>query len=156
MKTFEGNLVATGLKTVIVASRFNSFIVDKLVEGALDTLVRHGADKGSQNLIWVPGAWEIPLAARRAVDGFKPDAVICVGCVIRGGTPHFEHVSSEVSKGIGQVSLATGVPVTMGVLTVESIDQAIERAGTKMGNKGGEAALAAIEMAALLKNLPKG
>jgi len=151
--THEGNLVATGIKTVLVASRFNSFIVEKLVDGALDTLVRHGAERVAQQLVWVPGSWEIPLAAKRVAETLKPDAVICLGCVIRGGTPHFEYVSAEVSKGISQVSMATGAIVTMGVLTTENLEQAIERAGSKMGNKGAEATLAAIEMVNLLKGL---
>jgi 6,7-dimethyl-8-ribityllumazine synthase len=155
LTTHEGNLVATGIKTVIVASRFNSFIVEKLVGGALDTLVRHGADRASQSLVWVPGSWEIPLAAKRVAETLRPDAIICVGCVIRGGTPHFEYVSAEVSKGISHVSLNTGVIVTMGVLTTENLEQAIERSGSKMGNKGAEATLAAIEMVNLLRGLPK-
>ena len=148
-KTYEGHFTASGLRTVILASRFNSFIVEKLVDGALDTLVRHGANAADQSLVWVPGAWEIPLAAQRIATTNKLDAIICVGCVIRGGTPHFEHVSNEVSKGIAQVSLATGSVITNGVLTVESLEQAIERAGTKMGNKGSEATLAALEMVSL-------
>jgi 6,7-dimethyl-8-ribityllumazine synthase len=149
----EGNLVATGLQTVILASRFNSFIVEKLVGGALDCLVRHGADASQQTVIWVPGAWEIPLVAQHAIAKQKPHGVIAVGCVIRGGTDHYAHVSSEVQKGIAQVSWQTGVPIGNGVLTVESLEQAIERAGSKMGNKGAEAALAVVETVNVMKGL---
>jgi 6,7-dimethyl-8-ribityllumazine synthase len=152
-KTIEGSLVATGLQTVILASRFNSFIVEKLVAGALDCLVRHGAEASQQTVIWVPGAWEIPLVAQQAIAKKKPHAVIAVGCVIRGGTDHYAHVSSEVQKGIAQVSWQTGVPIGNGVLTVESLEQAIERAGSKMGNKGAEAALAVIETVNVLKGM---
>ena len=132
----EGQLVSTSIETVIIASRFNGFIVEKLVEGALDALVRHGADASKQTVVWVPGAWEIPLAAQVAIQKKKPHGVVAVGCVIRGSTGHYEHVAGEVQKGIAQVSWATGVPIGNGVLTVESLEQAIERAGTKMGNKG--------------------
>ena len=152
----EGNLIATGLETVIVASRFNGFIVEKLVEGALDALVRHGADASKQTVVWVPGAWEIPLAVQAAIQKRKNPAafaVVAVGCVIRGSTGHYEHVAGEVQKGIAHVSWQTGVPVGNGVLTVESLEQAIERAGTKMGNKGAEAALAVVEMVNVLKGL---
>ena len=152
-KKIEGNLIATGIEAVIVASRFNAFIVEKLVEGALDALVRHGADPAKQTVIWVPGAWEIPLAAQVAIAKKKPHAVIAVGAVIRGSTGHYEHVAGEVQKGIAQVSWATGVPIGNGVLTVESLEQAIERAGTKMGNKGAEAAMAVVEMVNVLKGL---
>lgn len=156
----EGGLTANGLRTAIIASRFNSFIVEKLVDGALDTLVRHGADKSAQQIIWVPGAWEIPLVAQAVIKQQQKDAgnvgtfgVIAVGCVIRGGTDHYAHVSGEVQKGIAQVSWQTGVPVGNGVLTVESLEQAIERAGSKMGNKGGESALAVIETLRVLQQL---
>ncbi|MBM4282964.1 MAG: 6,7-dimethyl-8-ribityllumazine synthase [Deltaproteobacteria bacterium] len=149
----EGNLVATGLQTVILASRFNSFIVDQLVAGALDCLTRHGADPAQQTVVWVPGAWEIPLVAQRVIATRKPHAVVAVGCVIRGGTDHYAHVSAEVQKGIAQVSWQTGVPIGNGVLTVESLEQAIERAGSKMGNKGAEAALAVVETVNVLKGL---
>ena len=152
-KVVEGNLIATGLEVVVVASRFNAFIVEKLVEGALDALVRHGADPARQTVIWVPGAWEIPLAVQAAIQKRKPHAVVAVGAVIRGSTGHYEHVAGEVQKGIAQVSWQTGVPVGNGVLTVESLEQAIERAGTKMGNKGAEAALAVVEMVNVLKGL---
>lgn len=155
-KVIEGNLIATGLETVIVASRFNAFIVEKLVEGALDALVRHGADAAKQTVVWVPGAWEIPLAVQQAIAKRKPSpsfAVVAVGCVIRGSTGHYEHVAGEVQKGIAHMSWQSGVPVGNGVLTVESLEQAIERAGTKMGNKGAEAAIAVIEMVNVLKGL---
>lgn len=152
--TIEGTLVATGLEAVIIASRFNSFIVEKLVEGARDALIRHGASAESIQVIWVPGAWEIPLVAQAVLGkrkGNKNLGVVAVGCVIRGGTDHYAHVSSEVQKGIAQVSWQTGVPIGNGVLTVESLEQAIERAGSKMGNKGGEAALAVVETLHVLK-----
>ena len=152
-RTIEATLQAAGLKTAIVASRFNHFIVDKLVGGAMDALSRHGADPKEQSVIWVPGSWEIPLATQRVAQKGQVDAIICVGAVIRGGTPHFDYVSNEVCKGITQVSLSTQLPVTMGILTTDSLEQAIERAGSKMGNKGYEAATAAIEMANLLKVL---
>jgi 6,7-dimethyl-8-ribityllumazine synthase len=153
MKTIEGNLVATGLQTIVIASRFNAFIVEKLVEGALDCLVRHGADPAQQTTIWVPGAWEIPLVAQQAIAKKKPHAVVAVGCVIRGSTDHYTHVAAEVQKGIAQVSWQTGIPIGNGVLTVESLEQAIERAGSKMGNKGAEAALAVVETVNVLKGL---
>lgn len=152
--TIEGNLVATGLETVIIASRFNSFIVEKLVEGARDALVRHGALSTSIQVVWVPGAWEIPLVAQAIIAKHKGQSsfgVVAVGCVIRGGTDHYAHVSGEVQKGIAQVSWQTGVPIGNGVLTVESLEQAIERAGSKMGNKGAEAALAVVETLNVLK-----
>lgn len=156
--TIEGNLVATGVETVIIASRFNSFIVEKLVDGAVDALVRHGADKSKQQVVWVPGAWEIPLVAQRVIQARGKNVanfgVVAVGCVIRGGTDHYAHVSSEVQKGIAQVSWQTGVVVGNGVLTVESLEQAIERAGSKMGNKGGEAALAVVETINVLRAIP--
>lgn len=151
--TIEGSLVATGLRCAIVASRFNSFVVEKLVAGALDALVRHGADKSAQTVVWVPGAWEIPLVATRVVESMKLDAVICVGCVIRGGTAHFEHVADGLNKGIAQLALSKDIPVGNGVLTVENLEQAIDRAGAKMGNKGWEAAVAAIETANVLRAL---
>lgn len=158
--TIEGNLVATGLETVIIASRFNSFIVEKLVDGAIDALVRHGADKAKQQVIWVPGAWEIPLIAQKVIQlrgkNTATFGVVAVGCVIRGGTDHYMHVSSEVQKGIAQVAWQTGVAVGNGVLTVESLEQAIERAGSKMGNKGGEAAMAVVETINVLRALGGG
>ncbi|MCX7923659.1 MAG: 6,7-dimethyl-8-ribityllumazine synthase [Clostridia bacterium] len=153
IKTNEGNLIASGLKFGIIIGRFNEFISSKLLGGAIDGLVRHGADEANIEISWVPGAFEIPLVAQKMAASKKYDAVICVGAVIRGSTPHFDYVSSEVSKGIAKVSLDTGVPVIFGVLTTDTIEQAIERAGTKAGNKGYEAAVTAIEMANLLKTL---
>ncbi len=153
IKTNEGKLLATGLKFGIVVGRFNEFIGSKLLGGAIDGLVRHGAEETDIEISWVPGAFEIPLVASKMAASKKFDAVICVGAVIRGSTPHFDYVSSEVSKGIAKVSLDTGLPVIFGVLTTDTIEQAIERAGTKSGNKGYEAAVTAIEMANLLKML---
>lgn len=152
MKVIEGKLVAEGLQFGIVVSRFNEFISSRLLSGALDTLKRHGASEGEVEIAWVPGAFEIPLAAKKMAKSGKYDAVICLGAVIRGSTPHFDYVSNEVSKGIAAVSLETETPVAFGVLTTDNIEQAIERAGTKSGNKGADAALTAIEMANLLKN----
>lgn len=149
----EGNLKADGRKFGIVVSRFNSFISDKLLSGALDSLVRSGALDSDIDVAWVPGAFEIPLIAKKMAGSQKYDAVICLGAVIRGATPHFEVVVNEVSKGAAHVGLETGVPVLFGVLTVESIEQAIERSGTKAGNKGSEVAVAAIEMANLVANI---
>lgn len=151
--TIEGNLISSGLKFGIVASRFNELISSKLVGGAIDGLVRHGTNEADIDIVWVPGAFEIPLVAQKLADAKKYDAVICLGAVIRGSTPHFDFVASEVSKGIAHVSLNSGVPVIFGVLTTESIEQAIERAGTKSGNKGFDAALTAIEMSNLLRQL---
>lgn len=153
MKTYEGNLVAQGLKFGIVVARFNEFITGKLLDGALDALYRHGASEEDVEIIWVPGAFEIPLIAQRLAESKRYDAVICLGAVIRGATPHFEYVSSEVSKGVANVGLATRTPVIFGVLTTDSIEQAIERAGTKGGNKGFDAAVTAIETANLLKQI---
>ena len=150
----EGKLSSQGLKFALVVSRFNSFIVDRLVEGALDTIARTGGDADEVHVYKVPGAFEIPFAAQRMARSKKYDAVICLGAVIRGATPHFEYVSSEVSKGCAAVSLETGVPVIFGVLTTDTIEQAVERAGTKSGNKGWDAALSAIEMVSLVKQLP--
>ena len=153
MKMIEGNLVAQGLKIGIVVGRFNNFIVSKLLEGALDGLKRHGVDENNIEIAWVPGAFEIPLIASKMAKSGKYDAVICVGAVIRGNTSHYDYVCNEVSKGIASVSLETGVPVLFGVLTTENIEQAIERAGTKAGNKGYDCALSAIEMVNLIKEL---
>lgn len=150
---FEGNLQADGKKFAIVIARFNSFISDKLLEGALDTLKRSGAEDTNIDIARVPGAFEIPLVAKKFAESQKYDAVICLGAVIRGATPHFEVVVNEVSKGSAQVGLETGVPVLFGVLTTENIEQAIERAGTKAGNKGSDVAVAAIEMANLVGSL---
>ena len=151
MNTIEGKLIAEGLKFGIVAGRFNEFIGGKLLGGALDAINRHGASEDDVDVAWVPGAFEIPLVAKKMVKSGKYDAVICLGAVIKGSTPHFDYVSSEVTKGVASVSLDTEVPVIFGVLTTDSIEQAIERAGTKAGNKGFEAAVSAIEMANLLK-----
>jgi 6,7-dimethyl-8-ribityllumazine synthase len=150
---FEGNLLAEGLKFGLVVARFNDFITGKLLSGAQDGLKRHGAKEDDVHIAWVPGAFEIPLAAKRMAESKKYDAVICLGCVIRGSTPHFDYVCAEVSKGVAQVNMQTGVPTVFGVLTTDTIEQAIERAGTKAGNKGYEAAMTAIEMGNLLKTL---
>lgn len=152
MNLIEGNLIANGLKIGIVASRFNEFIVSKLVDGALDGLKRHGVLEENIDCAYVPGAFEIPLIAKKMVISDKYDAVICLGAVIKGSTPHFDYVCAEVSKGIANISLDTQMPVIFGVLTTNSIEQAIERAGTKGGNKGYDAAVSAIEMANLIKN----
>lgn len=152
-KVYEGKLVTEGLKYGIVAGRFNEFITSKLLGGALDALKRHGAKEDEVEVAWVPGAFEIPLVAQKMAASGKYDAVITLGAVIRGSTPHFDYVCAEVSKGVAAISLKTGVPTVFGVLTVDSIEQAIERAGTKAGNKGWEAAATAIEMANLLKQL---
>lgn len=152
---YEGNLIATGLRFGIVVSRWNAFITERLLEGALDTLARHGADTETVDVARVPGTFEVPLIAQRMAASKRYDAVICLGCLIRGSTPHFDYIASECSKGIGTAMMQTGVPVAFGVLTTDSIEQAIERAGTKAGNKGAEAAGAAIEMASLLKSLPE-
>ncbi|MCY1634507.1 6,7-dimethyl-8-ribityllumazine synthase [Marinifilum sp. D737] len=153
MNTIEGKLVAEGLKFGIVTGRFNEFIGSKLLGGALDAIKRHGASEDDVDVAWVPGAFEIPLVAKRMVKSGKYDAVICLGAVIKGSTPHFDYVSNEVTKGVAHVSLDSEVPVIFGVLTVDTIEQAIERAGTKAGNKGYEAAVSGIEMANLLKQL---
>jgi 6,7-dimethyl-8-ribityllumazine synthase len=153
IKTYEGKLVANGLKFGVVIGRFNEFISSKLYGGVVDGLVRHGADENDIEAAWVPGAFEIPLVAQKLAASKKYDAVICIGAVIRGSTAHFDFVASEVSKGIAKVSLDTGVPVIFGVLTTDTIEQAIERAGTKAGNKGYDAAVTAIEMANLLKQI---
>lgn len=152
-KVIEGKLDATGLRFGIAVSRFNSFICERLVEGALDALLRHGAERGQIELVRVPGAFEIPLVAKKMAASGRYDALICLGAVIRGSTPHFDYVSAEVSKGVAAVGLDSGLPVAFGVLTTDTIEQAIERAGTKAGNKGFDAALSAIEMAHLFKGL---
>jgi 6,7-dimethyl-8-ribityllumazine synthase len=156
MKTIEGKLISKGYKFAIVISRFNELIGKKLLDGAIDCLLRHEALDKDITVIWVPGAFEIPLAAQKAAQTKKFDAVICLGAVIRGATPHFEYVSSEVTKGIAQVSLQTGLPVIYGILTTDTIEQAIERAGTKAGNKGFSAANAAVEMVNLFKEIGNG
>lgn len=149
----EGKLDAKGLKFGIIVSRFNSFICERLLEGAIDALIRHGGNDADISVMRVPGAFEIPLAAQTMAGSKKFDAVICLGAVIRGSTPHFDYVAAEVSKGVASVSLQSGVPVAFGVLTTDSIEQAIERAGTKAGNKGFDAAMTAIETANLFKGL---
>ena len=149
----EGKLLAEGLKFGIVVARFNEFITSKLLSGALDALKRHGAKDIDVDVAWVPGAFEIPLAAKKMAESTKYHAVICLGAVIRGSTSHYDYVCSEVSKGVATVGLSTGVPTIFGVVTTENIEQAIERAGTKAGNKGTDAAVSAIEMANLFRNL---
>ena len=153
MKTLEGQLTAKGLNFALVVARFNHFIVDRLTEGALDTLMRHGADEDNVTVVRTPGAFEIPAVAAKVSQSGKYDAVVCLGAVIRGGTPHFDYVANEVSKGVAQAGMQSGCPVVFGVLTCDTIEQAIERAGAKAGNKGSEAALAAVEMANLFKQL---
>ena len=153
MRVLEGKLVASGLKVGFVAARFNVFIVSKLVSGALDGLKRHDVKEEDIDIAWVPGAFEIPLIADKMAKSKKYDAVICLGTVIRGATSHYDYVCNEVSKGIAQVSLNTGIPVLFGVVTTENIEQAIERAGTKAGNKGYDCALSAIEMVQLIKEV---
>ena len=153
MKTFEGKLVSSGIKVGIVVTRFNEFITSKLLSGAMDGLLRHNVQEEDIQVAWVPGAFEIPLIASKMAKSGKYDAVICLGAVIRGSTSHYDYVCNEVSKGIAAVSLETGIPVMFGVLTTENIEQAIERAGTKAGNKGADAAMAALEMASLLPKL---
>ncbi len=155
-ETFEGKLVAKGLKFGIVVSRFNSFISDRLLEGAMDALHRSGAAEEDCSVVRVPGAFEIPLAAKKMVKTGRYDAIICLGCVIRGATPHYAYIATEVTKGIASLSLESETPVTFGVLTTDTIEQAIERAGTKVGNKGFDAAMSAIEMANLLKEIVRG
>jgi 6,7-dimethyl-8-ribityllumazine synthase len=152
-RTVEGKLDARGLKIAVVASRFNDFITSKLVEGALDCLLRHNVVESGVTIIKVPGSFEIPLAAQKAAASGKYDAVICLGVLIRGQTPHFDFIASEVAKGIAQVSLQTGKPVAFGVVTADTLDQAVDRAGAKSGNKGFDAALSAIEMANMLKTI---
>ncbi|HHY97686.1 MAG TPA: 6,7-dimethyl-8-ribityllumazine synthase [Firmicutes bacterium] len=152
-RIYEGKLIGEGLRIGVVASRFNELVVKKLVEGARDALTRHGVADEDLELAWVPGAFEIPLVAQRMAESRKYDAVICLGAVIRGATPHFEYVAAEAAKGIAQVALKTGIPVIFGVLTTDNLEQSLERAGTKAGNKGWDAALSAIEMANLLREL---
>lgn len=152
-KRVEGKLDATGLRVGLLASRFNSFIADRLVEGAIDALQRHGAGAEEITLVRVPGAFEIPPVAKKMAESGRFDAIVCLGAVIRGSTPHFDYVSAEVSKGIATVSMDAGLPVTFGVLTTDTLEQAIERAGSKAGNKGFDAAMAAIELANLYREL---
>ena len=152
-KTIEGNMIAKGKKFAIVASRFNEFMTKELIAGCTDTLVRHGADEKDILTTWVPGAFEIPLVAQKLAKAKDFDAVICLGTIIRGATPHFDYIAAEVAKGVSKVSLDTGVPVIFGVITADTIEQAVERAGTKDGNKGRDAAATAIEMANLLNQI---
>jgi 6,7-dimethyl-8-ribityllumazine synthase len=153
MKILQGELQAKGLKFAIIVSRFNDFITGKLLEGALDGLVRHGAREEDITVVKVPGAFEIPLTAKKVASGGSYNALICLGTVIRGATPHFDYVAAEVSKGVAAASMETGVPIAFGVLTTDTIEQAVERAGTKSGNKGFDAAMTAIEMAQVFKKL---
>ncbi|MEJ5226957.1 6,7-dimethyl-8-ribityllumazine synthase [Thermodesulfovibrio sp.] len=153
MKMIEGKLQAQGLKFGIVVSRFNEFITSKLLEGAIDALLRHGAKEVDIQIVRVPGSFEIPLVAKKLAQSGKFNAIICLGTLIRGATPHFDYIAAEVSKGIALVSLETGIPVSFGVITTETIEQAIERAGSKSGNKGWDAAVTAIEMARVLEQI---
>lgn len=155
MKTIEGKLIAEGLKVGIVVARFNEFIGSKLLGGAIDGLVRHGMNEDDIEVIWVPGAFEIPVMAQKMAQSKKYDAIICLGAVIKGSTSHYDYVCAEVSKGIASVSLQFGLPVMFGVLTTDNIEQAIERAGTKAGNKGYDCAMGAIEMVNLIRNIEK-
>jgi 6,7-dimethyl-8-ribityllumazine synthase len=152
-KHFEGSLLGKGLRFGLVISRFNEFITKKLLEGAQDALRRHGVNEADIDIAWVPGSFEIPLVAKKLAQSKKYDAVICLSAVVRGATPHFEYIATEVTKGIAKVGLETGLPVIYGVITADTLEQAIERAGTKMGNKGFQAAEDAIEMANLLKSI---
>jgi len=154
MKTYEGIISGKNLKIAIVVARFNSFITGKLLDGALDALKRHETPEENIAVIWVPGSFEIPIVAKKLADSKNFDAIICLGAVIRGATTHYDYVCNEVSKGIAQVGLQSGVPTIFGIVTTENIQQAIERAGTKSGNKGFDAAISAMEMANLVKNLP--
>jgi 6,7-dimethyl-8-ribityllumazine synthase len=152
-KNFEGNLLGKGLKFGLVVSRFNEFFSKKLLEGAQDALLRHGVSEDGIDIAWTPGSFEIPLIAQKLAETKKYNAIICLGAVIRGGTPHFEYIAAEVTKGIAQVNLSTGVPIIYGVITTDTLEQAIERSGTKAGNKGFDAAVSAIEMANLVKSI---
>lgn len=153
IKTIEGQLQADGLRFTIIASRFNDFIVDRLIGGAVDYLARHGADRDNMTIIRVPGAFEMPLVAQKVARSGKADAIVCVGAVIRGATPHFDFVCNEATKGIAHVSMETGVPIGFGLLTTDTLEQSIERAGSKGGNKGVEAAAAALETLRVLQQL---
>jgi 6,7-dimethyl-8-ribityllumazine synthase len=154
VKSFEGNLIGTGLKIGIVTSRFNELLSTRLVDGARDALLRHGVEEGDIHIAWVPGSFEMPLVARSMAESGAYDAVIALGVIIRGGTPHFDYVAAEAAKGVARASIDSGVPVMFGVITADTIEQAVERAGTKSGNKGWDAALSAVEMANLMKALP--
>jgi len=156
-RVIEGDLIDSDGKYVLIVSRFNDFITGRLMEGALDTLRRHGVDTESRvDVIWAPGAYEVPLLASKIAATGRYDAAIALACVIRGGTPHFDFVANEISKGLANISISSGLPISFGVLTTNTIDQAVERAGTKMGNKGSEAALAALEMVNLLRAIDGG
>ena len=152
-KHLEGMLLGKGLKFGLVVSRFNEFITSKLLEGAQDALLRHGVNEGDMEVTWVPGTFEIPLVAKKLAETKQYDAIICLGAAVRGGTPHFEYIAAEVTKGIAKVGLDIGLPVIYGVITADTLEDAIERAGTKMGNKGFQAAVTAIEMANLVRNI---
>jgi 6,7-dimethyl-8-ribityllumazine synthase len=152
-KTYQGSLLAQGHKFVLIVSRFNEFISSRLLDGAQDALLRHGAKEENIDIAWTPGSFELPLIAKKMAESKKYSAVICLGAVIRGGTPHFDYVAAEASKGIAKVSLDTGVPVIFGVITADTLEQAIERAGTKEGNMGAKAAVSGIEMANLVKSI---
>lgn len=153
VKVIEGDFRATSARFSIVVARFNSFVVESLLDGAIDALVRHGVAEKDIEVIRVPGAFELPLAVKKVAENRKPDAIIALGAVIRGGTPHFDYVAGECTKGVASVSLDSGIPISFGVLTTDSIEQAIERSGTKAGNKGADAALGALEMVSLIRNL---
>ncbi len=154
-KSYEGTLLGEGLRFGVVVSRFNEFITTRLLEGAKDALLRHGVKEGDIDVAWTPGSFEVPLIAKKMAEMGRYAAIICLGAVIRGGTPHFEYIATEVSKGIAQVGLETGLPVLYGVVTADTLEQAIERAGTKMGNAGFQAAMSAIEMANLVKTITR-
>lgn len=153
-RTFEGELTAKGLRFAVVVSRFNNLVTVRLLRGALDALKRHGADEEAVAVVWVPGSFELPLIAKKMAETGHYDAVICLGCIIRGETPHFEYVAGEAARGIQRVALETGVPIIFGVVTAETLEQALERAGGKAGNRGFDAAMTAMETANLLKRLP--
>lgn len=155
MKSYEGKLLGEGIRVGIVVSRFNDFITRRLLEGALDALFRHGVSEDNIEIAWVPGSFEIPLAALKMAESGKYDGIICLGAIIRGDTPHFNYIASECAKGIAQTMLKCGIPISFGVLTTDNIEQAIERAGTKAGNKGWEAAISIIEMVNLMKEMGK-
>ncbi|MEW6515671.1 MAG: 6,7-dimethyl-8-ribityllumazine synthase [candidate division FCPU426 bacterium] len=156
MKTYEGKLVVKGKKFMIIASRFNEFITKKLLDGALDALIRHGAVENDIEIAWVPGAFELPYLAKKASETKRYEAIICLGAIIRGDTPHFNYVAAEAAKGVAQAAMASNVPIIFGVLTTDTVEQAVERAGTKAGNKGFDAAVSAIEMVNLYGEIEKG
>ncbi|MFN3966127.1 MAG: 6,7-dimethyl-8-ribityllumazine synthase [Endomicrobiia bacterium] len=152
-KDFEGKLLAQGKKFAVVVSRFNEFITKKLLEGAMDSLIRHGADEKDIDIFWTPGAFEIPLVVKKIADSKNYNAIICLGAIIQGDTPHYEYIANEVTKGLAEISLENEIPVSFGILTTDNLEQAIERAGTKAGNKGAQAAESAIEMANLIEKI---